>query len=115
MSTHNHIDYIEFPCTDFDAMKAFYGAAFGWTFQDWGPTYVAFEGAGLEGGFRKEDTAPPRGGAMVILYSTDLDASQASVEAAGGETTSHHEFPGGRRFQFLDPTGNELAVWIKAE
>lgn len=112
MSAHK-IDYVELPATDMAAMKAFYGAAFGWTFQDWGPGYAAFQGAGLEGGFRLEAERPPRGGALVILYSNHLAGSRAGVEAAGGEVTATHEFPGGQRFSFLDPSGNELAVWTK--
>ena len=108
------IDYVEFPVTDMAAAKAFYGSAFGWTFQDWGPDYVSFSEAGLEGGFRKSDSPSPRGGAMVILFAEDLEAAEKAVVDAGGEIIERHEFPGGRRFQFLDPAGNELAVWTKS-
>lgn len=107
------IDYVELPATDMSAMKAFYGTAFGWQFEDWGPDYMAFSNAGLEGGFRKTDAAPPRGGALIIFYAEDLAAAETAVTAAGGEVLEHHEFPGGRRFHFADPTGNELAVWTK--
>lgn len=107
------IDYVELPARDLAAMKAFYGAAFGWTFQDYGSDYVAFSNAGLEGGFAPVDTDPPRGGAMVILYADDLDAAEAAVTGAGGAIVARHAFPGGRRFQFTDPSGNELAVWTK--
>jgi hypothetical protein len=114
---HNKINYIELKAgDDLDAMKAFYGDAFGWTFQEWGADYVSFEGAGLDGGFERgtPNTAP--GGALVILYSDDLDSSLAAVEQAGGRiTTAPFDFPGGRRFHFADPAGNELAVWIKQE
>jgi len=113
MSEHHKIHYIELPSTDFATMQEFYGAVFGWTFEDYGGQYVAFHGAGLEGGFTPVDKAPPRGGAMVILYSDDLAVSEKSVIAAGAEITEHHDFPGGSRFQFLDPSGNELAVWTK--
>jgi predicted enzyme related to lactoylglutathione lyase len=113
MSQHHTIDYVELPSTDFAAMKAFYGAVFGWKFVEYGGNYVAFTGAGLEGGFAPVENTPPRGGAMVILYSDDLAASEAAVRKAGAEIIAHHEFPGGSRFQFLDPTGNELAVWTK--
>lgn len=107
------IDYIELPATDFAAMKTFYGGAFGWTFEDWGTDYVAFSNAGLEGGFRSVDSPPPRGGATVILHADNLDAAEAVVTDHGGEIVDRHEFPGGRRFHFLDPSGNELAVWTK--
>ncbi len=114
MSTHNHIDYIELPAMDLETMKAFYGAAFGWTFEDYGSDYVAFSGAGLEGGFAPTLNRPPRGGAMVILYSDDLDRSEKSVRDAGGEVLERISFPGGSRFGFIDPSGNELAIWTKA-
>lgn len=108
------IDYVELPARDLAAMKAFYGAAFGWTFEDYGTDYVAFSNAGLEGGFAPTDSAPPRGGTMVILYADDLDAAEAAVTDAGGSIVERIDFPGGRRFQFTDPSGNELAVWTKA-
>lgn len=108
------IDYIELPALDFDKTKAFYGKAFGWTFEDWGPDYMAFDNAGLEGGFRKETETPPRGGALVILYADDLAAAEKAVSEAGGSILSRHDFPGGSRFHFEDPSGNELAVWTKS-
>ncbi len=105
------IDYIELPATDFGAMKAFYARAFEWTFEDWGTEYVAFSNAGIEGGFRQSSEPPPRGGALVILFSDDLERAERAVTDAGGTIEARHEFPGGRRFHFLDPSGNELAVW----
>jgi uncharacterized protein len=106
------IDYIEIPTADIAAMKQFYGQAFGWTFTDYGPEYASFEGAGVDGGFRGEAEPPPRGGALIVLYTSDLEAAEARVRAAGGEITKPiFDFPGGRRFHFLDPTGNELAIW----
>lgn len=114
MSQHHRVDFFELPVVDLARAKAFYAAAFGFTYLDYGPEYADIQGAGLSGGLRLSGTRPPRGGAMVILYSDDLAASERSVRDAGGEITEHHEFPGGRRFQFLDPSGNELAVWTKA-
>ncbi|WP_282607766.1 VOC family protein [Pelagibius sp. Alg239-R121] len=107
------IDYVEMPALDFGAMKAFYGAAFGWDFEEWGDEYMSFSNSGLEGGFRKADTSPPRGGSLVILLAEDLDAAEKAVTAAGGDIIERHEFPGGRRFHFTDPSGNELAIWTK--
>lgn len=109
------IDYVEMPAMDFAATKVFYAAAFGWDFEEWGDDYLAFSNSGLEGGFRKVDSPPPRGGSLVILYAEDLDAAEESVTGAGGEIVERHDFPGGRRFHFTDPSGNELAVWTKAE
>ncbi len=115
MSTHHHIDFIELPVTDVAAAKSFYARAFGWTFVDYGPDYADIQSAGLAGGLKKVDAPPPRGGALVVLYSTDLAASEKAITTAGARITERHDFPGGRRFQFLDPSGNELAVWTKAE
>lgn len=109
--THNAIDYVEFPSGATETVKAFYGAAFGWTFQDYGPTYAAPTNAGLDGGFQADPAEAPSA-PLVILYSQDLSASLDKVRAAGGDITRDiFEFPGGRRFHFRDPSGNELAVW----
>src|SRR5882757_7400948 len=108
---HHAIDYIELPCTNPQAIKTFYSTVFGWTFEDYGPSYIAFHGAGIDGGFTTEEPVSPSG-ARVILYSQNLEATLAAVQTAGGRI--HKEifaFPGGRRFHFLDPDGNHLAVW----
>ncbi|WP_017930229.1 VOC family protein [Robiginitomaculum antarcticum] len=116
MSNHHKIHYIELPAIDLGAMKTFYSAVFGWTFTDYGPTYASFSGAGIDGGF---DTAgggrkPSKQGALVILYSDDLEASLAALTAHGAEiTVPIFDFPGGRRFHFTDPSGNELAIWTE--
>lgn len=112
------IDYVEFPATDFELVKSFYSAAFGWEFVDWGPDYVAFSNAGLEGGFRRVDKSAAKAGstgALVILLAEDLEAAEKSVTNAGGKILERHAFPGGRRFHFADPCGNELAVWMKVD
>lgn len=111
--SHHRFDFIELPTTDITRAKAFYGAAFGWTFTDWGDDYADIVGAGVSGGLRKVDSLHGRGGTLAIVYSTDLAASERAVVAAGGTISERHEFPGGRRFQFLDPCGLELAVWTK--
>ncbi len=111
---NNHIDYVELAAEDLSVAKKFYNAAFGWEFQDWGETYVSFTGAGLDGGIRGGEK-PVNGSTLVILYADDLDASEKRVVDAGAEIVERHEFPGGRRFHFRDPSGNLLAVWTKAE
>jgi len=108
--TNNHIDYVEFAVEDVAVFKKFYGEAFGWEFQDYGPTYTSFTGAGVDGGVNV-GMAPVVGTTTIILYADDLEKSEAVIVAAGGEITERHEFPGGKRFHFRDPTGNELAVW----
>jgi len=105
------VDYVELSVTDMEAAKAFYTAVFGWKTQDWGPDYASFEDGRLAGGFRLEEEAS-RGGPLVIIYATDLEAVAASVRANGGTIVKEiFSFPGGRRFHFTDPAGNELAVW----
>ena len=109
MREDGKIDYVEFPVADLPAAKRFYGAAFGWTFQDWGPEYVSFDGAAVDGGFNAE-VGPNK--PLVILYARDLEAMEVKVKAAGGAITREiQSFPGGRRFHFRDPAGNELGVW----
>jgi predicted enzyme related to lactoylglutathione lyase len=111
MREDGKIDYVEFPGSDLPAAKRFYGQAFGWTFIDYGPDYVAFEGQGIDGGFTASETEAPAK-PLVILYGHDLEAMEVKVRGAGGEVTKAiFSFPGGRRFHFRDPAGNELAVW----
>lgn len=110
------IDYIEISVLDLDEAKRFYGAAFGWTFNDYGPGYAGIvrAGGGEAGGLCVAETVVA-GGPLVILYSEDLDATLRRVTEAGGSIARPaYEFPGGRRFHFTDPSGNELAVWSPA-
>jgi predicted enzyme related to lactoylglutathione lyase len=112
MGEDGRIDYVEFPAQDMIATKRFYQQAFGWSFTDYGPSYAAFD-EGLDGGFDgdAEDQARMP---LVILYADDLEAAEAKVRAAGGEIVRPaYDFPGGRRFHFRDPSGNELAVWTE--
>jgi predicted enzyme related to lactoylglutathione lyase len=108
-----HIDYVELPVGDLDATKAFYASAFGWGFTDFGPTYAGFEGAGLDGGLAADEAATATG-PLVILKTDALEDALERVVAAGGEVTVPiFDFPGGRRFHFRDPAGNELGVWAE--
>ena len=111
MPADGYLDYIELPAPDMAATKRFYGSVFGWTFTDYGPDYVAFECAGRNGGFNAERKVVASGGPLVVLFAQDLDAMEATVRAAGADITERHEFPGGRRFHFRDPNGNEIAMW----
>lgn len=105
------IDYVEFLTTNMEDTKTFYSGVFGWTFTDYGPDYSSFNDGRLSGGFV---VAPEvrAGGPLVVLYAVDLDALPPKVNEHGGRITREaFEFPGGRRFHFTDPSGNELAVW----
>jgi len=110
MRATGKLDYLELPAGGgtLDRVKNFYSAAFSWTFTDYGPTYSAFD-EGLEGGFAATPaTAKP----LPVLYSTNLEETLDAVEKAGGTIVKPiFSFPGGRRFHFTDPAGNELAVW----
>jgi predicted enzyme related to lactoylglutathione lyase len=108
---HHRINYIEFPAQDLTRIKEFYTAVFGWQFTDYGPEYVGFNDGNLDGGFTAGVVASASG-PLVILYSENLEESLRAVESAGGSITlAPFDFPGGRRFHFADPAGNQLAVW----
>jgi predicted enzyme related to lactoylglutathione lyase len=114
MNENDKINYVEFPCRDIAATKVFFQAAFEWGFEDYGPDYTAFSNQGLDGGFFKSDQASvvDNGAALIVLYSASLEATQGRVQAAGGTITrSIFDFPGGRRFDFNQPSGNELGGW----
>lgn len=112
MPTHHAIDYIELTVRDLPAARQFYSEAFGWKFNDYGPMYAGIQGPEREvGGLHQSDERRTTG-PLVILYSDDLEASVEAVLAAGGRILQQpYAFPGGRRFHFADPSGNELAVW----
>ena len=115
--TLEKIDYVEFPARDFSATKTFFQNVFEWTFTDYGDDYTAFSNAGVGGGFYKSENASitSNGGALIVLLSDDLEATQKKVEAAGGIIVKQiFSFPGGRRFQFTEPSGNEFGVWALA-
>ena len=114
MNRHEKSDYVELAAEDLEATKAFFGAAFGWRFTDYGDDYADSPDGGIMTGFFRAPlkSSPATGGALITFYSEDLEATQAKVEAAGGEIVKPiFGFPGGRRFQFLEPSGNEFAVW----
>ncbi len=114
MKETGKINYVEMPSLDLDVTKRFFGSAFGWSFVDYGPDYVAIENAGLDGGFFKsgQKATTINGSVLVVLYSTNLEETIKKVESSGGMIIKDiFPFPGGRRFHFTDPNGNEYAVW----
>ncbi|MFA7826200.1 VOC family protein [Aeromonas dhakensis] len=114
MKAHEKLNYVEFAARDLAATKAFFQTAFGWQFADYGPDYCAFEGEGLDGGFYRADLCSQcaQGSALLVFYSADIVTTQAKVTRAGGTIVRPlFDFPGGRRFHFVEPSGNEFAVW----
>ncbi len=114
MNIHEKINYVELPSKNIKVTKAFFEKAFGWTFTDYGPDYAAFENQGLDGGFFTSDlsSSTHNGSALVVFYSNMLGETQTKIEQAGGTIIQEtFTFPGGKRFHFADPNGNEYAVW----
>jgi predicted enzyme related to lactoylglutathione lyase len=114
MPAHEKLNYVEYPSNDLAATKAFFQAAFGWSFEDYGPAYTAFSGQGLDGGFFQSELAASteQGSALLVFYSDNLEGTLAKVVAAGGHIVKPiFFFPGGQRFHFSEPSGNEFAVW----
>ncbi len=113
MNNHEKINYVEFPSKDIEVTKEFFTSVFGWSFVDYGPEYAAFSNAGIDGGFFKSDltSSSEKGGALIVFYSKELEKTQSKIEDAGGSLLKPiYPFPGGRRFHFTDPGGNEYAV-----
>lgn len=106
--------YLELPAKALAQTKIFFKDVFGWTFVDYGTEYTAFSHNGISGGFYKSDltSTSANGSVLIVFYSHDLETIQAKITAAGGIILkSTYAFPGGRRFHFSDPNGNEYAVW----
>lgn len=116
MRAENRIDYIEIPSTDLQKSKAFFSAMFGWTFEEWGPEYMSFNDGRFDGGFYHAQQPAPATGVLVIFFSEDLEKDLQRVQELGCSISKPiFPFPGGRRFHFIDPTGNEFAIWTIAE
>lgn len=114
MNEHEKINYVELPAKDIEATKQFFANALNWSFVDYGPDYAAFSNEGLDGGFFKSDlnASTENGSALIVFYSNKLEQTQTKIEKAGGLIIKPiFTFPGGRRFHFTDPSGNEYAVW----
>ena len=114
MNKHETINYLELPAKNLEATKEFFSTVFGWSFQDYGPDYLAFSDKTIDGGFYKSDLSSlaGNGAALIVFYSEDLEATQEKIENANGVIVqATFDFPGGRRFHFTEPSGNEFAVW----
>ena len=114
MNKHEKINYVEFPAKDIEATQAFFSTVFNWSFVNYGSEYTAFTNEGIDGGFFKSDlsVSTENGSALIVFYSKSLEKTQLKIENAGGSIIKPiFSFPGGRRFHFSDPNGNEYAVW----
>lgn len=114
MPAHEKLNFVEFPARDMEKTKAFFRQVFNWQFTDYGPEYAAFDNQGLDGGFYHSTFAATteHGSALLVFYSEQLEQTQQKIEAAGGKIIKPiFNFPGGRRFHFSEPSGNEFAVW----
>lgn len=111
---HEKINYLEFPAKDLAKTKSFFEKVFDWKFEDFGTSYTAFSGAGIDGGFFEstQHSSTSNGGALVIFYSHSLEETLSKIKNGGGILVKPiFSFPGGRRFHFTEPSGNEFAVW----
>lgn len=118
MKKNDMINYVEFPASNMVATEQFFTQVFAWTFEDYGPEYSAFSLPNIDGGFFQSSlkSTSATGSALIVFYSDNLEATQAKIEAAGGKIVkSIFTFPGGRRFHFAEPSGNEFAVWSDNE
>ena len=114
MSQNETINYIEFPSKNLATTKSFFSSVFGWNFVDYGPDYSAFTSEVIKGGFFKSPltATTERGSALIVFHSEDLEKTRLKILNAGGSIIKPiFSFPGGRRFHFGDPNGNEYAVW----
>lgn len=113
---HHQLNYVELPCRQLAASVQFFQRVFAWQFVDYGPEYSSFTkaSAGIDGGFYQAPLVvdSQTGAPLLVLFANDLDACQTQVLASGGEICKAiFSFPGGRRFHFRCPSGNEFAVW----
>lgn len=112
MSAENKIDYVEIPVTDLNRAREFFSSMFGWSFEEWGDEYMSFNDGRLDGGFRLAPKPAASAGVLLVFYSENLERDVDRVKALGAEISQAiFAFPGGRRFHFIDPVGNEFAIW----
>lgn len=116
MRNEGRIDYVEIAAKDIDRTRAFLEQLFGWQFQEWGPDYFSFNDGRLDGGLRRAGEAVPDSAVLLVFYSEDLERDYERVKELGATISQEiFEFPGGRRFHFVEPAGTEFAIWASAE
>ena len=116
MRSENRIDYIEIPVTDPAKARDFFSQLMGWQFEEWGEDYISFNDGNMDGGFRRSEEPAPATGVLVVFFSTDLERDRNRVVELGASISQDiFSFPGGRRFHFVDPVGNEYAIWAEVQ
>ncbi len=116
MRAEKQIDYVEIPVTDPARARDFFVALYGWSYEEWGDDYISFSDGRLDGGFRRAEEAAPRSGVLLVFYSENLERDRERVVELGATISEDiFDFPGGRRFHFVDPVGTEFAIWSTAE
>ena len=116
MKPEKMIDYLEIPTSDIEQTKTFFGALMGWKFEDFGPAYSCFNDGRMKGGFFESEKriSPANGSILLVFYVSDLEAAYRDVCSLGGKISKEiFSFPGGRRFHFTEPCGNEFAFWTE--
>ena len=114
MPDENKVDYLEIPTLDVAASKSFFADMFGWNFTDYGDDYSSFEDGRITGGFFKSDQSVScaNGSVLIVFFANDLEVAVEQVKKHGGSIVREiFAFPGGKRFHFADPAGNEFAIW----
>lgn len=112
MRAENQIDYVEISSTDLEKTQEFFSAMFGWSFESWGDEYISFNDGRIDGGFYFAEEVAPAGGVLVVFHSADLERDMQRAQELGATVSKAiFSFPGGRRFHFRDPVGNEFAIW----
>ena len=116
MRDERKIDYVEIPVTDLDTAREFFSQLFAWEFQEWGPDYYSFSDGRVDGGLRRSEEPAPASGVLIVFYTTDIERDYARVKELGATISKEtFEFPGGKRFHFVDPVGTEFAMWTSTE
>jgi len=116
MRREARIDYVEIPVTDLEKAQTFLHELFGWEFQEWGTDYYSFSDGRLDGGLRREAGPAAGSGVLLVFYSENLERDYERVKELGATISQEiFEFPGGRRFHFVEPAGTEFAIWASAE
>ncbi|NQZ84186.1 MAG: VOC family protein [Nanoarchaeales archaeon] len=108
---NNKINYIEFKANNLEEIKVFYSKVFNWKFTDYGPEYTSFSNSGIYGGFEKTKDEIINGALVVLFYKELKEIKEKILNSNGKISKDIFSFPGGHRLQFIDPSGNELAVW----